>query len=183
MSVKLCRAWETTGECSRGEQCRYNHSWDGYFELKPTDIHFDPNGQLLDHGDYVVGIMDRRLGGEDEIGKKVDMTTTCPVYKDLGYCPYGWRCRFLGGHLRKIEQSESEVDGGGGPSRIGQWEVTGHKAPEKGQWRVKETNWPEGDVLARLRTQSVCFPTPCLCSNPHAHSLPTNLRPVKHILT
>lgn len=60
-------------------------------------------------------------GDEDALGKTVDLGTRCPVEEDLGFCPFGWRCRFLGGHLRK----NGEGSGSGGVVGSGAGSVIG----------------------------------------------------------
>ena len=157
-SVRMCKSFENTGTCER-EGCRYAHSWDGYFDCKPKDIHFEPEAILADEQPFVQSSegKERQAGGEDEVGKTVDLATTCPVYADLGYCPFGWRCRFLGGHISVAVDGEG-TNATAGPSKIGGWELKGWSA-ERGEvgekWRVKETNWPSMDMLNQLRSNSV----------------------------
>lgn len=145
-AIKMCRAWETTGECARGDSCRFQHSWAGYWEVKPKDIHHEVAAALADSEPYVRA-MEPRMGGDDLIGKTIDLTTQCPVFKDLGYCTYGWRCRFLGGHVKKHDDKEG----------ADQWELLGFKDPSSMSEteRYNETNWPKSDTLTRLKNNKV----------------------------
>ncbi|RXK36031.1 tRNA-dihydrouridine synthase 3 [Tremella mesenterica] len=151
-AVRICRSWETTGSCNR-PVCKFAHDWSMYLSTRPEDVHFEPDGRLQDQEPYVV-FEDRKIGGEEGVGKTLDLNTTCPVYKDLGYCPFGWRCRFLGGHVRRITEGKQVKT-----SEEGEWQlVGGQKADEKVGWKFKETNWPDGGVLHRLRTNTYDYP-------------------------
>ena len=156
-AVKMCRAWELGNECTRGESCKFAHSWDAYFSSKPADIHFELDGALFGEPEYVRPV-DRIVGGEDVVGRTLDLATKCPVYADLGYCPFGGRCRFLGGHVRKVDGGATSND----PTRVGEWEILGVKAKEEegeeGEWKRKETNWPRGNICQRLRNSETPFP-------------------------
>lgn len=151
----MCRLWETTGTCTK-DGCRFSHNWTGYFESKFPDVRYDPTATFSSEAPFV---QEREgvIGGEDMVGRTIDMGTTCPVLSDLGYCPYGWRCRFLGGHVRKLGSTEGEFDGtNASVKRIGEWELLGEKtADEKQGWKNKETNWPNYEVMNRLRSNTV----------------------------
>ncbi|ODO08283.1 tRNA-dihydrouridine(47) synthase [NAD(P)(+)] [Cryptococcus wingfieldii CBS 7118] len=157
-SVRICRAWETTGECERGEGCKFKHSWEGYFEVKPADIGYRPEWEKRDEPPYV-RLGERLVGGEDALGKTLDLNTVCPVYKDLGYCPFGWRCRFLGGHINKVDPAKEEQKGGP-QKRMGEWQVEGWEQSELNEegWKQGETNWPEFENLQNLRHSTAAFP-------------------------
>jgi tRNA-dihydrouridine synthase 3 len=144
----MCRAWETTGGCARGDSCRFQHSWAGYWEVKPSDIHHEVAAQLAESEPFVRA-MAPRMGGEDLMGKTIDLTTQCPVFKDLGYCTYGWRCRFLGGHVKHHDDKEG----------ADQWDLLGFKDPSSMSEteRYNETNWPKSDTLTRLKHNKVSF--------------------------
>lgn len=147
-AIKMCRAWETTGDCPRGDSCRFQHSWTGYWEVKPKDVHHEMASLLSDTEPFVRGI-EPRVGGDDLMGKTIDITTECPVFKDLGYCTYGWRCRFLGGHVKKHEDKA-------GAER---WELIGHKDPAtmSETERYNESNWPKADTLTKLKNNKVSY--------------------------
>jgi tRNA-dihydrouridine synthase 3 len=36
-----------------------------------------------------------------ESGTSIDFSTVCPVFKEMGECSQGFKCRFLGGHVRR----------------------------------------------------------------------------------
>ncbi|OCF55065.1 tRNA-dihydrouridine(47) synthase [NAD(P)(+)] [Kwoniella mangroviensis CBS 10435] len=160
-NVKICKAWETTGSCERGESCKFAHSWDGYFDIKPKDVYLNFDGKLQDQPPYAEDKEDK--GGEDIIGSRINLSTTCPVLKDLGYCPYGWRCRFLGGHVKKIQDQSGEngASTSSGPiTRLGGWELLNLSTGEKegSRWKHGETNWVDWDVINSLKRNEYDFP-------------------------
>ncbi|WVQ79613.1 tRNA-dihydrouridine(47) synthase [NAD(P)(+)] [Cryptococcus sp. DSM 104549] len=172
-SIRLCRGWETTGICDRPQGCKFAHSWAGYFEVKPADVGYDDKAVIQGEAAPYVVKRERQVGGEYVVGKTVDLGTVCPVLKDLGFCPYGWRCRYLGGHLRRVsveaagetagEKSEEKTEAGkatdGPQARIGEWELEGYKANDMvNGWKQRETNWPDWDVLFKFKRSADAFP-------------------------
>ena len=41
----------------------------------------------------------------------LDMSTVCPVFAETGECRYGFKCRFLGGHVRTAENGDLSLVG------------------------------------------------------------------------
>ena len=158
-TVRICRAWESTGTCEK-ENCKWAHSWDGYFAVKPFDIHYEINGVLSSVPVYVP-LKESKVGGEDEVGRTVDLATECPVYKDLGYCPYAWRCRFLGGHVRRMTEKEKSEKKDGEAFKVGDWVCEGMEGSngtiDENGWKRDETNWPSSTVLTTLRNTAVSW--------------------------
>lgn len=155
-AFRLCKSWEMTGECSRGDACKYQHSWAGYFEVKPQDVHYE-RGAALNATAPFVSASPRVPGateGDDALGKTVDLATQCPVAADIGYCTYGWRCRFLGGHVRRAEGDAASA----GPAHVGGWELLAQMPaptdPTSQEGKHDEINWPKGEVLHQLKTNT-----------------------------
>lgn len=146
-SVRMCSSWEKTGKCAFSDRCKYVHSWDAYFAVKPVDIHCE-RGALAEEAPFVAS-GERVVGGEDAIGKTVDLATTCPVYAELGYCTFGWRCRFLGGHIKRSEGEQSLT-------HVGGWELLGFPDMEGSrEGRNREVNWAKVEVLHSLQKSKV----------------------------
>jgi tRNA-dihydrouridine synthase 3 len=134
----MCRQWENTGTCDR-TPCKFSHSWEEYFSSKPRDL---PRVQGYVVQEPYVVYAEPEEAGPDEVSRSIDLHTVCPVYLDLGYCPFAWRCRFLGGHVKKAE---------GG---VGGWALAEMKDETPG-WKNGETNWPNMQVLSKLRKATV----------------------------
>ncbi|ORY32093.1 tRNA-dihydrouridine(47) synthase [NAD(P)(+)] [Naematelia encephala] len=151
-NIRMCRRWEH-GECQHGEACKFAHSWDGYFAVKPVDLRWTTSEAQL--------AGQRVIGGEDEVGKTLDLGTKCPVKEDVGYCPFGWRCRYLGGHVKRLDadsESQGQSQGQRQKSRIGAWELEGQEEDRDNQWRRGETNWPNMKVINSLKNFSYEYP-------------------------
>lgn len=151
---KMCRAWERTGECDRPSTCRFAHSWEDYFKTKPQDIHYDPTATFSTTEPYIA-IGDCVNGGGDIVGMRLDTSTVCPVKRDLGWCPYGMKCRFLGDHLKKVE-GVGEGGKGSAHEEYAGWRLTDNVGSEQKEgWRQGETNWQNPEIIRQLRFQSV----------------------------
>lgn len=155
---KMCRSWERTGVCDRVSTCKFTHSWEDYFKTKPQDIHYDPTATFTVEPPYIQ-IAQGVSAGEDEVGIRLDTTTVCPVKNDLGWCPYGMKCRFLGSHLTKVEEAKEGEEAAPANEQHGGWRLTSHiEPPQKEEWRQGETNWQNPEVIRQLRFKSVSLP-------------------------
>jgi tRNA-dihydrouridine synthase 3 len=150
---KMCRQWELTGICDRPQGCKFAHTWEEYFKTKPQDVHYDPIAEFQTTPPFVLGNQ-VVSAGEDVVGKRLDTTTICPVKRDLGWCPYGMKCRFLGSHLKRVEDGDHSK--GAENERYGGWELTDHvELEQKAGWKQGETNWQDHEVIRKLRFHSV----------------------------
>ncbi|SAM63830.1 related to DUS3-member of dihydrouridine synthase family [Ustilago bromivora] len=51
----------------------------------------------------------------DPAHQSLDLTTSCPIFAVKGFCTMGWKCRFLGSHVRIVGASSLvDKDGGSG---------------------------------------------------------------------
>ncbi|KAJ7291928.1 hypothetical protein C8J57DRAFT_1274196 [Mycena rebaudengoi] len=95
--LDLCYKIASGGVCDFGEQCRNNHDLAGYLAAKPTDLKMPP----------VSAVRDMPLPSSAEMdvdsAPQAEMKTICPVFEETGECRFGFRCRFLGGHVRTDE--------------------------------------------------------------------------------
>lgn len=79
---------EDVSNCPFGESCRFNHDIKLYLDNKSPEI--DCN-QIFEK----VFLAFTRNSPSGEI------TMGCPVFNSLGYCPMGFKCRFLSHHLNR----------------------------------------------------------------------------------
>ena len=80
-----------------------------------------------------------------ETQASLDPTTTCPVYSETGKCKYGFKCRFLGAHVKTAENGLSDelslvIDG----------ETAAH-----GAISATELNFVDPSARKQLRTRKV----------------------------
>ena len=72
----------------------------------------------------------------------LDMSTVCPVFAETGECRYGFKCRFLGGHVRTAETGELSLVGD--EDKKARAALTAH-----------EVNFVGADVQKALRSRKV----------------------------
>lgn len=113
--------------------CRFGHDLCAYLEHKPADLHRLPmptaDGSLAglepaEREAYIERVYehavardipspDHDAGAErgsasDPVQRGLDFATHCPYFELRGACPVGWRCRFLGAHVRRVSASQRE---------------------------------------------------------------------------
>lgn len=105
----------------------------------------------------------------DTVQASVVLGTTCPYFQERGTCPMGWKCRFLGAHVRRLSAS-CRVLGAEAQGMLG----TGlelvedeakkhawlHRSPymrNEAQPESDQVNWLASDVARRLRSRKYTF--------------------------
>ena len=88
----------------------------------------------------------------------LDLSTTCPVYNVKGKCDHGFKCRFLGGHVRKDDVGSN------------QWQVMIDE-DKRAHSAVTETelNFIGPNGLRQVRSKKVCLDS---CAKYHVLNLP-----------
>lgn len=122
-------------------RCRNTHDIGAYLAAKPKDIYFPSLSDLTITTPFV-NIPD--AGMVDAECPSLDASTTCPVYNVRGECNHGFKCRFLGSHVRK-DNSES-----------GQWQVMiDHDKRALSAVTEQEMNFIEASGLKQVRSKKV----------------------------
>jgi tRNA-dihydrouridine synthase 3 len=170
-------------------RCKMSHDLDAYLRTKDIDVNFPSweNFHYSTESPYVLpphlqnpfaalSINDDTTTPENtnkDVSQSIDLSTTCPVYEALGYCPSAWKCRFLGGHIERCTSTESPsprwIGGDDGsvkrmvpPETIGGWKV---KVDEEKKERVEkegregEMNNVTNDDLRALSRKTVSVGT------------------------
>ncbi|KAJ7084968.1 zinc finger dihydrouridine synthase [Mycena epipterygia] len=134
--LDLCFKVAGGSMCDFGDKCRNNHDVAGYLAAKPPDLKFPQPADVKDMSVPVSGAMD-----VDSAALK----TICPVFAETGECSFGFRCRFLGGHVR--------YDDAGVPELIKDEEKMAYAALAN-----VEANRISGHAQKLLRTKKYPFP-------------------------
>lgn len=124
--------------------CRFTHDLKNYLSVKPRDIKFPSTKDLSETAPFVAP---PENGEIDQAFPSVDFATLCPVFEESGFCRHGLKCRFLGGHSRKIENDpgiETTKD---------------HNREDELRSTVAELNFLGPAALKQLRTKQVCLPS------------------------
>ncbi|CAD6893362.1 unnamed protein product [Tilletia controversa] len=200
--VRMCNMY-MLGKCSFGKQCRYSHDLAAYISSKERDLTFmpspSPSGSLRplsaeareaylnEHystsAPWVLSSSSKPDQSADPTALphgSIDTSVRCPNFTNTGECPAGWKCRFLGGHVRILpsdseaaaQEEETEVAGtipAVAPTRSGNVELLGlnlaqahgSSAPtEEGDddFRRGETNFVSKTSLRLLKNREYFLP-------------------------
>ncbi|KAK0553087.1 tRNA-dihydrouridine synthase 3 [Tilletia horrida] len=156
--VRMCNAF-MIGKCGFGKECRFSHDLSAYVAAKERDLTFMPqpsaSGSLRELTDGAKqAYLDKHYSTsdpfvlsasgqpadtreEDLLLGCIDTSVRCPVYDQVGECPSGWKCRYLGGHVRILPKAEADSsdaalngEAGSASQRIGNVELLGLPLPD-----------------------------------------------------
>ena len=109
------------------------------------------------------------LTTQDTVQASVVMGTTCPYFQERGTCPMGWKCRFLGAHVRRLSAS-CRVLGAEAQGMLGTGLELVEDEAKKHAWLHRsaymrneaqpesdQVNWLAPDVARRLRSRKYTF--------------------------
>ncbi|KAK4057301.1 tRNA-dihydrouridine synthase 3 [Microbotryomycetes sp. JL221] len=91
-SIRLCTRTSLEQECTR-PGCNYSHDIKAYLDQRKPDIQ-------------------RQLPTSADDLTLVTTPHTCFAFKDLGQCPFGYRCRFASTHLTQLEPGQGFMQSG-----------------------------------------------------------------------
>lgn len=174
--VPLCTQF-ATGPCRWGDECRYGHDLAAYLAHKPRDIPFVAPERVDDawlDRLYAFAVA-RDSGEEDEEPAAADPVqqsirpTHCVYFAARGECPAGWRCRFLGAHVRRVSASCAvDAAGAAGTARTGlelvrderrvaAWRARARVVVNEAHPQNDEVNWLPPAAAKALRTRKYAF--------------------------
>ncbi|CAA7264440.1 unnamed protein product [Cyclocybe aegerita] len=145
--LDLCWKIANGAVCEYGDQCRFIHDIPGYISAKAADIHIPFTNQISDIAPFTPSQED--LQKLHPVYTSIDTSTSCPVFAEAGECRYGFKCRFLGGHVR-FEQGE---DGQASLSLVG-----GDDKKARAALSSNEVNFVGAEVQKQLRSRK--YPVP-----------------------
>jgi tRNA-dihydrouridine synthase 3 len=83
-------------------RCRGSHDLPAYIASKPSDLYWTPAPILLTTPPFLAPQPLPPQHPYEEF-PSIDASTACPYYGEHGRCKYGFKCRFLGGHIGRGE--------------------------------------------------------------------------------
>ncbi|PPQ85978.1 hypothetical protein CVT25_001677 [Psilocybe cyanescens] len=101
--LDLCWKIANGSVCEFGDECRNTHDIASYLAAKTQDIHIPEISQFSDAPPFAPEATPLRK--THPAYPSLDLNTVCPVFAETGECRYGFKCRFLGGHIRISEES------------------------------------------------------------------------------
>ncbi|KAJ7724789.1 hypothetical protein B0H16DRAFT_1333288, partial [Mycena metata] len=105
--VDLCYRVASGGICDFRDKCRNNHDLAGYLASKPPDLRFPEPAEVQFLPVPVVEEMD--VNGDVDTPSASKLKTICLVFAETGDYRFGFRCRYLGGHVRYTDASAAEL--------------------------------------------------------------------------
>ncbi|KJA22425.1 hypothetical protein HYPSUDRAFT_67097 [Hypholoma sublateritium FD-334 SS-4] len=142
--LDLCWRVANGSTCEYGAECRFTHEIPAYLAAKTRDIHIPEMAQITDIPPYAPA-QDSLVTPHPDFSS-LDLSTVCPVFAETGECRYGFKCRFLGGHIRIAETGEMSL--AGDEDKKARAALTAH-----------EVNFVGADVQKALRSRKYAFPT------------------------
>uniref|UniRef100_A0A8H7XP70 tRNA-dihydrouridine(47) synthase [NAD(P)(+)] n=1 Tax=Psilocybe cubensis TaxID=181762 RepID=A0A8H7XP70_PSICU len=124
--------------------CRNTHDITSYLAAKPPDLRIPETSGFSEEPPYAPDAGSLRK--IHPAYPSLDLNTVCPIFAETGECGYGFKCRFLGGHIRISEES--------GELSL----VTDEDKKAQAAVTAKELNFVETDVQKALRSRKYPLP-------------------------
>ncbi|KXN88416.1 tRNA-dihydrouridine(47) synthase [NAD(P)(+)] [Leucoagaricus sp. SymC.cos] len=140
--VEPCWKIANGSECEYGEKCKFAHDIFAYLNVKVHDLHIPDTSEISDSAPFVEA--DRPVRKPHPDHPSLDLDTTCPVFAETGECRYGFKCRFLGAHIRTD---------GADLTLVGDEDKKARSA-----LTANELNYVGNNVLTALRTKKYPLP-------------------------
>ncbi|KAF9039046.1 zinc finger dihydrouridine synthase [Panaeolus papilionaceus] len=141
--LDLCWKVANGSVCEFGDSCRFTHDITTYLANKQPDIHI-PLPSLLSE-EPLFAPSQESLADYHPQYPSLDTKTVCPVFQETGECRFGFKCRFLGGHVKFSESGEMAL-------------VGDEDAKARAALTALEVNFVGADVQRALRSRK--YPTP-----------------------
>ncbi|KAF8241060.1 FMN-linked oxidoreductase [Tricholoma matsutake] len=105
--LDLCWRVANGTTCEFGAECRFTHDIPAYLAAKAQDIRIPNVSEISDTSPFASRFTSV-VNPHPEI-PSVDLNTSCPVFTETGECRYGFKCRFLGGHICLDENGKTTL--------------------------------------------------------------------------
>ncbi|KAG8902356.1 tRNA-dihydrouridine synthase 3 [Tulasnella sp. 403] len=138
--IQLCWKAAVGDHCGLGD----NHDITSYLNIKPRDIYFPPVASLRTQTPFVERSL-TTIPQDFPSLDTLDPSTTCPLFSEAGFCNQGYKCRFLGAHIRS--------EGGKSVALI-----VDEQRKEEMKSRVSEANVMPMEKIKMTRSRK--YPTP-----------------------
>ena len=122
--------------------CRFTHDLNEYLTQKPRDIPFPTSVDSVSPQPSTEDSAIVSSPNTSDLPPSVDPSAFCPVYQNKGECKQGYKCRFLGAHIRKTESGSLEP-------------VKDEDKVARRKLETTELNFLPLDALKRLRSKKV----------------------------
>ncbi|PPQ71388.1 hypothetical protein CVT24_012219 [Panaeolus cyanescens] len=161
--LDLCWKVANGSVCEFGDSCRFTHDIPAYLSNKQPDIHMPLASQLSENEPFAPS--QSSLTEYHPQYPSLDTKTVCPVFQETGECRsiqlsspdqgssgtnclyfrYGFKCRFLGGHVKISESGDMTL-------------VGDEDAKARAALTAQEVNFVGQDVQKALRSRKYATP-------------------------
>ncbi|KAF8065084.1 hypothetical protein FPV67DRAFT_1562931 [Lyophyllum atratum] len=142
--LDLCWRIANGATCEYGAaECRFTHDVPAYLAAKAQDIRIPEVSEISNTSPFVPDLP--KLGKPHPEHQSLDLSTTCPVFAETGECRYGFKCRFLGGHVRSDESGQLAL-------------VGDEDKKARAALSSKEVNFVGPEIQKQLRSKKYPFP-------------------------
>jgi tRNA-dihydrouridine synthase 3 len=142
--LELCWRIAVGSVCEFGEECRFTHDIASYLAVKPKDIRF-PSASDLVNPSFVNSLTNSDGMTDVQEASFQEFNTICPVFEETGECKHGFKCRFLGGHVRKDDDGSLML-------------IQDEEKKARTAVSAKELNFMSPDTLKLLRSKKYSHP-------------------------
>ncbi|GLB39772.1 putative catalyzes the synthesis of dihydrouridine, a modified base found in the D-loop of most tRNAs [Lyophyllum shimeji] len=105
--LDLCWRVANGAICEYGAECRFTHDIAAYLAAKAQDLRIPDTSEISNEPPFTPDVTNM---GEPHPGHaSLDLSTTCPIFAETGECRYGFKCRFLGGHVRSDDSGKLQL--------------------------------------------------------------------------
>ncbi|KDR71559.1 hypothetical protein GALMADRAFT_791101 [Galerina marginata CBS 339.88] len=141
--LDLCWKIANGSTCEYGSECRFTHDIGAYLAAKTQDIHIPELSEIPTIPPFTPDLDSLRKAHPDY--PTLDLNTICPVFAETGECRYGFKCRFLGGHILISDSGELSLAGD-------------EDKKARAVLTAQEVNFVGPDVQRMLRSKKYPFP-------------------------
>ncbi|KAK1219650.1 tRNA-dihydrouridine synthase 3 [Marasmius sp. AFHP31] len=141
--------WKTANGqiCEFGSECRFNHDIPSYLAAKPEDLRIPLVSEVLEEPTSLK--LHSTDGGAVGVAALTSSSTgkpvVCPVFEELGECRYGYKCRYLSGHIQRKENEPPEL-------------IRDEEKNARNAISMTEMNYVRPETQKLLRTKKLPFP-------------------------
>ncbi|KLO17293.1 zinc finger dihydrouridine synthase [Schizopora paradoxa] len=106
--LELCWKVASGQICERGDECRNTHDITMYLSQKLADIIVrSPSISQNPTGDEKIDEDSCKNSGA--FPESINTESRCPIYEEKGECKHGFKCRFLGGHVKRLDDGSLDL--------------------------------------------------------------------------
>ncbi|KAF5384202.1 hypothetical protein D9615_003375 [Tricholomella constricta] len=141
--LDLCWRVANGTNCEYGAECRFTHDIPAYLVAKTQDIRIPELSEISDTPPFAADLT--KVGKSHPDHPSLDLSAICPLFAETGECRYGFKCRFLGGHVSWDEAGKLTL-------------IEDEDKKARTVLSLQEVNFIGADIQKQLRSKKYPFP-------------------------